>query len=224
MMRYRRSYRRPHKSRFVEMFGDSVANEKRWAVFSLKDITTKIGSGATPKGGKSSYAGNGVSFIRSMNVHDGFFKYNDLAHLTQAQEEELSNVIVSENDVLLNITGASVARTCIVPSDVLPARVNQHVAILRADISRIDPVYLNRLLISHSFKQMLLNISESNGATRQAITKGQLERLDVPLPPLALQREFAAFVAKVDKLAFAVRKSLETAEKLYWQQLSEAFS
>ena len=131
------------KSRFVEMFGDPIINDMDWNLEPLKELTNKIGSGATPKGGKQSYQEEGISLIRSMNVHDGKFLYKDLAHINDEQADALKNVIVQSGDVLFNITGASVTRCAIVPNDVLPARVNQHVCIIRCKTDRINPVYSN---------------------------------------------------------------------------------
>ena len=97
----------------------------------LKDICSKIGSGSTPKGGRTAYVNEGISLIRSTNVFDFSFEYDELAHINQNQSDALANVIVEPNDVLFNITGVSVARCCMVPAHVLPARVNQHVMIVR---------------------------------------------------------------------------------------------
>ena len=187
------------KSRFIEMFGDPVANTLRWEQTLLREVTSKIGSGATPRGGKENYQAEGITLIRSMNVHDGRFEYKDLAHVTETQAAQLANVIVEENDVFINITGASIARSCIVPSVVLPARVNQHVAIIRCVRSRLNPAFANNMFLNDRFKGQLLEIGEFGGATRQAITKQQLETLEVILPPMKLQEQFAAFVAQTDK-------------------------
>ena len=189
------------KSRFIEMFGDPVENPKQWNIEKLKSLTSKIGSGATPKGGRESYISEGISLVRSMNVYKGFFEYEGLAHITEAQAKELDNVTLQENDVLLNITGASVARCCILPKDVLPARVNQHVSILRTT-EKINPVYLSNLLISDTEQRVLLGIGGAGGATREAITKTELESLDIPVPPLELQQQFATFVQQIDKSKF----------------------
>ena len=191
------------KSRFIEMFGDPVKNEKGWDSKMLAEITTKIGSGATPNGGRSSYSSSGISFIRSMNVYDGSFLYDDLAYLNDEQAEKLKGVTILKNDILLNITGASAARTCIVPDDVLPARVNQHVSIIRLK-NNINPIFMNRQLFCGFMKDKLLGIGESSGTTRQAITKSDLENLYVILPPIELQNEFASFVKQVDKSKFVV--------------------
>ena len=211
------------KSRFVEMFGDPVQNPMEWETVLLKSATSKIGSGATPKGGKESYQTEGITLIRSMNVHDGRFEYKDLAHITDEQAKQLENVTVEENDVFINITGASVARSCIVPKHILPARVNQHVAIIRCITSMLNPVFANQMFLNTSFKGQLLDIGESGGATRQAITKQQLETLMVILPPLELQKQFATFVEQTDKSKLAIQQSLDKLELLKKSLMQEYF-
>ena len=197
------------KSRFNEMFGDPVLNEMGWEKHRLSKLTLKIGSGATPRGGRESYVNEGIALIRSMNVYDGKFIFKDLAYLTNVQAEKLNNVIVESDDILLNITGASVSRCCIVPQIILPARVNQHVSIIRCKKHLLSPIFLNQLLITSEFKSLLQKIGESSGATRQAITKNQIEELTIPLPPLSLQNEFANFVAQVDKSQFACQMAIK---------------
>ena len=189
------------KARFVEMFGNPVLNEKGWEQKALGEITTKIGSGATPKGGKEAYQEEGITLIRSMNVHNGQFEYKDLAHISDEQAAKLDNVSIEENDVLLNITGASVARSCVVPAEVLPARVNQHVCIIRCN-ECIIPEFLNTVLIDDNYQDLLWSIAGS-GATREAITKQQVENLQIILPSIELQNEFMMFVKQLDKSKFA---------------------
>ena len=197
------------KARFVEMFGDPIGNPMNWTVSTLKNVTSKIGSGATPKGGKESYQAEGITLIRSMNVHDGHFEYKDLAHISDNQAEQLSNVEVYEKDVFINITGASVARSCVVPDAALPARVNQHVSIIRCKQSVFNPIFANQQFLNSSFKKMLLVLGEAGGATRQAITKQQLEDLSVIVPPLELQEEFSVFVAYVARQKLKIQQGLD---------------
>lgn len=153
-----------------------------WSVRKLKDITTKIGSGATPKGGAAAYKSEGTSLIRSLNVHDRAFKTKALAFIDDKQAEALKNVVVEANDVLLNITGASVARCCLAPAEFVPARVNQHVAIIRPETSILLPQFLEKLLTSRPYKDDLLKTGEDNGSTRQALTKGIIQNLEVAYP------------------------------------------
>lgn len=209
------------KSQFMEMFGDPLRNEKGWDTAPLAQVTIKIGSGATPKGGNASYVDTGICLIRSMNVYNGFFLYDDLAHITDEQGAALDGVMVQEQDVLLNITGASVARCCVVPTDVIPARVNQHVCILRCNHQKIAPLFLNRMLIGSQFQEYLWSIAEAGGGTRQAITKQQLEKLMIILPPLPLQEQFAAFVRQSDKSKFELEQALAELTATYKRIISE---
>ena len=186
------------KARFVEMFGDPVQNTKGWDTDTCKNLTSKIGSGATPKGGRESYGIEGISLIRSMNIYNNRFEYKDLAYITNEQADKLSNVTIEENDVLLNITGASVARCCVVPKGVIPARVNQHVAIVRCQ-DRLLPEFLCNMFTENNYQRLLWSIATSGGATREAITKQQIEDLILIVPPIELQRQFVDFVRQIDK-------------------------
>ena len=190
------------QARFVEMFGDPVQNTKGWNIDTCKNLTSKIGSGATPKGGRESYGTEGISLIRSMNVYNNRFEYKDLAYITDEQADKLSNVTIEENDVLLNITGASVARCCAVPKELIPARVNQHVAIVRCK-DRLLPEFLCSMFTEDSYQRLLWSIATSGGATREAITKQQIEDLVLIVPPIELQQQFVDFCKQVNKLKLA---------------------
>lgn len=122
----------------------------------LGDLCTKIGSGATPRGGKEAYKGGATTLIRSQNIYNDGFHGEGLVLIDDKQAAELDNVVVHSNDVLLNITGDSVARCCQVPEHVLPARVNQHVAIIRPRTAELDPRYLRYVLLSPKFQARLL--------------------------------------------------------------------
>ena len=173
--------------------------ENNWPMVRLGDITTKIGSGATPRGGKNSYKEEGIALIRSLNVYDFEFDKNDLAFIDEQQASLLANVEVKQNDILLNITGASVARCCMVPDWVLPARVNQHVSIVRTDPLRANPNYVLYTLNSHRYKHHLLTLAQG-GATRQALTKGTISDFEIPIPPLTIQHRIAAILSAYDGL------------------------
>lgn len=210
------------QSLFYQMFGDPITNPMGWEIKKLGEVASKIGSGATPKGGNESYKDEGISLIRSLNVYNNFFTYKDLAHIDDVQANELKNVIVCANDILLNITGASVARCCIVPNDVLPARVNQHVAIIRLN-DDISHVFMHRQLTSIEYQEKLLLISRGSGATREALTKGQLEQLTIILPPLSLQQSFAAKVSAIEAQKQAITQSIHHTEALLAQRMDRYF-
>lgn len=170
-----------------------------WKKVKLKELTKKIGSGATPTGGKKSYINNGISLIRSLNVFDFEFKKENLAFINKEQAKKLSNVIAEENDILLNITGASVARCCVVPKNILPARVNQHVSIIRVNKQKASSVYIFYYLVSPINKNRLLNISHG-GATREALTKEIIENFYIDLPCIFTQQKIASILSAYDNL------------------------
>ncbi len=194
-----------------EVFG--TANAK-WEFKKLQKITTKIGSGATPRGGQKSYKNAGLSLIRSMNVHDGEFKRKGLAFIDNNQAEKLSNVTIQKDDVLLNITGASVARCCTVDNSILPARVNQHVSIIRPNLT-LNPFFLQLFLISPRTKSKLL-FDSGGGATREAITKSMINNLEVPVPGSDEQKRIVEFVLNTKRKISLMRlKQQEKIDELY---------
>jgi len=168
----------------------------------LADLCSKIGSGATPKGGKAAYFDKGISLIRSMNVFDYFFSYPDLAHISQIQANALANVEIQQADVLFNITGVSVTRCCVVPDDVLPARVNQHVMIIRPYKGKNMSYYIMCTLCTSENKAKLLGIGQS-GSTREAINKQELERFEIPVPSDEELERFGEIATKIYALIFS---------------------
>ena len=185
----------------------------------FKDICTKIGSGATPKGGKEAYCEEGISLIRSQNVLDFAFSADGLAFINDLQAEKLKNVIVEEGDVLLNITGDSVARACMVDKKYLPARVNQHVCIVRADPQKAVPSYL--LYFLQLNKEYLLQLA-AGGATRNALTKEMINNLKLELPSIEDQQKISAILddiqARMD-CNNAINENLEQQAQSYFQEL-----
>ncbi len=209
------------QSIFLDMFGDPATNPQGWREVPLGEHTTKIGSGATPVGGESSYKTSGISLIRSMNVRDGYFSRQGLAFIDEHQAERLDGVSVKADDVLLNITGASVARVCRAPQDLLPARVNQHVAIIRPTES-FSAVFLERCLLYPSMKRRLLRLAGA-GATREAITKDAIEHLEVILPPLCRQEEFEKAIRKLEALSSLKSKQDVALDSLFASLQARAF-
>ena len=202
---------------------------KDWHKTKLKDLTSKIGSGATPRGGEESYKSEGISLVRSLNIHDFGFKYRKLAYLDDAQANELSNVKLQSQDVLLNITGASVARCCIVPENVLPARVNQHVSIIRPLADKLDAEFLHLLLISKTYKDQLLQTGSEGGSTRQAITKAQIQDFVIEYPTKVAEQKaivvkLNTMLAETQRLESLYQRKLQALDDLKKSLLHQAFS
>lgn len=190
-----------------------------WNYVRLGDVCSKIGSGATPKGGATVYIDSGISLIRSQNVYNLEFSYDGLAHITEDAAEKLNGVTVLKNDVLLNITGDSVARTCIVPESVLPARVNQHVAIVRPNQEEVNPLFLNYYLASPYMQSFMLGLAVGKGASRNAMTKDMIANFEVPCPPIDIQESIVSILSAYDNLIENNQKQIklleEAARRLY---------
>lgn len=177
----------------------------------LGSLTTKVGSGATPRGGKAVYTNHGAAFIRSQNVLDNAMSLDDIARITDEAARQLKGVTVEPGDVLLNITGDSIARACVVDPAVLPARVSQHVAIIRTS-EDLDSRFLQRFLVHPGTKRHLLAISD--GGTRKALTKAHIQGLMVPVPPIERQRAIAEVLGALDDKIAANSRLIASAEAL----------
>jgi type I restriction enzyme S subunit len=213
------------------MGGDSpIANVAGWPEVSLAEVTTKIGSGATPRGGSETYLDSRIEYalIRSQNVFDRRFDRDGLAYITNAQADGLRGVVLQRSDVLLNITGDGVTfgRSCIVPEDVRPACVNQHVSIIRVDPEKADAGYVLAFLTHPDVKPYIESFNA--GGSRRAITKGHIESFRLPLPPLGEQRAIARILGALDDKIELNRKMNATLEamaqalfKSWFQEQSE---
>lgn len=189
-----------------------------WKRVRLGDYCPKIGSGATPLGGESVYQTEGIALIRSQNVYNGLFAFEGLAFLDEERAGRLHNVVVEADDILLNITGDSVARCCQVPDSVLPARVNQHVAIIRPLPNEFDARFLKYFLISPWMQSLMLSFAGSGG-TRKALTKEMIEEFEVPKPSLPIQQRIASILSPYDDLVENNHRQMvlleESARQLY---------
>jgi len=186
-----------------------------WATIRLGAACVKIGSGATPRGGSEVYLKSGpFALIRSQNIHNDAFRRDGLAFIGETHAAELSNVEVLREDVLLNITGDSVGRVCQVDPGVLPARVNQHVAILRTDPAKLDSRFLRHALVSPEAQSRLLAWAGA-GATRDALTKGMIESFELLAPiDVAEQRAIARILGALEDKIELIRRMSETLESM----------
>ena len=164
---------------------------KDWHISRIKFCATKIGSGITPRGGSETYKTEGVALLRSQNVYDDGLRLEDVAYIDAATDEEMRRTRLKSDDVLLNITGASIGRTCIVPASVLPANVNQHVCIIRPALG-MSPDFLSYVLKSRFIRDQIL--SGENGASREGLNYDQVGNLCLPKPSLSEQKKIAAFL------------------------------
>lgn len=186
-----------------------------WVWCRLGDITEKIGSGSTPKGGKSVYQDSGIKFFRSQNVWNNGIKTENIAYISNEIHEKMSGTTVFPKDILLNITGASIGRCSLVPDDFEVANVSQHVSILRTVEKNIRK-FLHLTIISSYFQKIIMD--QQVGISREGLSKKQLELFYIPLPPLAEQHRIVekvdALMTLCDELAARQMKQREMQAKL----------
>lgn len=193
-----------------------IRNVAGWQEVRLADIARKIGSGATPRGGAETYLSARVEFalIRSQNVLDRSFDRDGLAYISNQQAEGLRSATVESGDVLLNITGDGITfgRACIVPDNVRPACVNQHVSIVRVAPEIADSGFVLAFLTHPDVKLYIESFNA--GGSRRAITKGHIESFRLPLPPMRIQRAIAHVLGTLDDKIELNRRMNETLEEM----------
>jgi type I restriction enzyme S subunit len=165
-----------------------------WEVIRMGWLARKLGAGSTPLGGKSVYQSEGVPFLRSQNVHDDGLRLDDVALISRSIHERMSGTHVQHNDMLLNITGASIGRCALVPSNFVEGNVSQHVAIIRLFFSDIRQ-FIHLSLTSPFFQKVIDDVQV--GVSREGLSMQRLRFFPMLLAPLAEQRRI---VAKVDEL------------------------
>ncbi len=181
----------PMKDSGIEWLGEIP---EHWQVKRTKFLVTKIGSGKTPKGGSEIYVDSGVMLIRSQNVYDNGLRLDDIVYIDKEIDNIQANSRVFPNDILLNITGASIGRVSLVPHDFGQANVNQHVCILRPICCRILPQYLHLVLCSKQGKEQIF--SYENGTSREGLTFQQAGNLTFPVPPINEQKQITQYLDK----------------------------
>ncbi|PHQ56656.1 MAG: hypothetical protein COA30_03730 [Sulfurimonas sp.] len=208
------------KSKFIEMFGDPIKNPMGWEVEKLNKFTTLVSSGSTPKGGQSSYLDEGeIRFVRSQNVRMNKMAYDGISYISEEVYTKMKRSQLKFNDVLLNITGASIGRTAIY-KDTTRANVNQHVCIIRLT-EELNNEYLSFMISTDSFQNQI--ISNQSGATREALNYSQIKKFNIPYPQIDLQNKFASIVEQIETIKAKEAKKLEHLETLHKSLMDKAF-
>ena len=173
-----------------------IPDEWRWVTFN--EVCTFIGSGVTPKGGQAVYTDSGIPFIRSQNVLNGKLDLSDVAYISDEINEKMKRTQIIGGETLLNITGASIGRSCYVPQEQSVGNVNQHVCILR--FKNYINGYIPQLWLNSPKMQEFINFNQV-GQTRQALNFKQIRGIYFPLPPLQEQLEMVRIIKyEINKL------------------------
>lgn len=161
-----------------------------WAIQRIKDVIVKIGSGVTPKGGSEVYVCEGIPLLRSQNVYDEGLRIDDVSFIDEAIHSKMKSSQLKPNDILINITGASIGRTCVVPYSMPRANINQHIIFLRVK-HRLVP-YVSNYFKTNSVKEYI-NLIQA-GTSKEALNMGQTLNIPIILPPSEEQTVLAQFL------------------------------
>ncbi len=190
-----------------------------WEQRKLGDITVKIGSGKTPLGGKSAYVETGIPLIRSQNVNGDKVDFADIVYIDEATDELMANSRVYTNDVLLNITGASIGRSAVYKG-LESANVNQHVCIIRpTEGHQPDFIQLN---LSSDNGQKQIDASQAGGG-REGLNFQEIGKMQFSFPSLNEQMTIGRYFNSLDHLITLHQRKLEQTKTLKKYMLQKMF-
>ena len=191
------------KSRFIEMFGDEPVENRKWKVEKLGTVCSKITDGThkTP-----SYQHQGITFISAKNIIDGKIDLSDVKHITKDEYAVIQKRCnLEKGDVLLTKSG-SLGSTAIFNLDI-PVGLFESLAILKYDKNLINGVFLKETLQCDSCKRQFANAEK--GIAIKHLHLNVISNTRIPVPPIELQQQFAAFVQQIDKSKFEIWRYLK---------------
>lgn len=196
----------PMKDSGVEWIGEIP---EHWEVKKIKFLTSKVGSGITPRGGAVTYLSEGIPLLRSQNIFFNKIEFNNVVHISSFTHNEMKNSQVHFGDVLLNITGGSIGR-CYFVDVKKEINVNQHVCIIRPIKSEILTKYLHMLFTSKMGQDQIWSCQQGGG--REGLNFNAINNFLFPIPQLDTQKKI---MAKLENLNHQTEANI----KLYHNQI-----
>jgi type I restriction enzyme S subunit len=190
--------------RFPEFSGE-------WKKCTIGELTIKVGSGVTPRGGEAVYKTDGHPFVRSQNVGLGQLLLDDIAYIDEDTHQRQKNTELQLDDVLLNITGASIGRSAMATKEIVGGNVNQHVCIIRTQDNLISSFLCNFLLSSYGQKQI---DSFQAGGNRQGLNFEQIKSIKITIPTVNEQCKIAQLLQLVEDRISTQNKIIEKLQSL----------
>ena len=209
------------QSLFLDMFGDPVKNEKGWEIKTLEKVSFLTTKGSSPNWQGFEYILEGVRFVTSENVRLGYLDISKDKFVAHEFHLKLRRSQLKENDLLVNLVGASIGRGALVDPNVLPANINQAVAKTELDIKKVHPLFVLHQVVTPQVQERLIG-NKVEGA-RANISLKNVRELELFIPPIYLQTQFAEHVANIEQQKALAQASLEKSEELFNSLLQKAF-
>lgn len=216
------------QSVFLEMFGDPVRNPMGWEVRKLGELSTKILSGSTPKGGKQVYVKEGITFFRSQNVWKNRIEFSDIAFIDEATHNKMKKSSLKNKDILVTKTGrintenSSLGRAALFLGENDSANINGHVYLIRLQENNIHNFILF-ILTTNAYRDYIRSVCVG-GIDKRQINKHHLEEFPIIYPPLPLQEKFAEIVEQIEKTKQFQQHSHQQLESLFNTLMQKAFN
>lgn len=195
--------------------------EGEWEMKKLGEVAEKINSGKTPLGGESVYTESGILFIRSQNVTDDKLSFENSTYISEEINSTMKNSVVKANDILLNITGASLGRSCVVPNNFTIGNVNQHVCIIRLNKEN-NPRFVQPILSSTKGQNIFVSLQTGSG--REGLNFESIKGIEISFPTLPEQNKIASFLTAVDEKIQALKKKHSLLEQYKKGVMQKLFS
>ena len=190
--------------RFPEFHGE-------WEKCKLGELAVKVGSGSTPKGGNAVYTTSGHCFVRSQNVGMGHLILNDIAYIDESTHQKQKSTELRTNDVLLNITGASIGRTALATEEINGGNVNQHVCIIRTN-SNVEPSYICDYIQTSKIQKYIQSLQ--TGGSREGLNFEQIRSFPINIPTVEEQVKIAKLLSLINERIATQSKLIEDLKKL----------
>lgn len=184
---------------------------EEWKICIIGELSIKVGSGVTPRGGESVYKTEGHPFVRSQNVGFGHLLLDDIAFIDEEMHLRLKNTELKLDDVLLNITGASIGRSALVNEQIAGGNVNQHVCIIRTKENLVSSFLCNFLLSNYGQRQI---DSFQAGGNRQGLNFEQIKSIKIAIPSTKEQTKIATLLHLIDERIVTQNKIIEKLQSL----------
>ncbi|SPZ92156.1 EcoKI restriction-modification system protein HsdS [Sphingobacterium multivorum] len=185
--------------------------EEEWQTKRLGEIADKVNSGKTPLGGEAVYTKEGILFIRSQNVNNDRLELDNSVFIPESVNNQMKNSIVNPNDILLNITGASLGRSCVVSNDFKIGNVNQHVCIIRLS-QQYNPRFIQPIFSSNKGQIIFNNLQTGSG--REGLNFESIKGIKLFTPILDEQLKIASFLSLIDERIQTQSKIIKQLETL----------
>ncbi|MDZ4947314.1 restriction endonuclease subunit S [Clostridium perfringens] len=191
------------KSKFIEMFGDPVINPKGWKYPKIEEVVAneKNAIKAGPFGSalkKEYYIKSGYKIYGQEQVISGDINLGDY-YISEEKYKELENYAIKSNDVLISLVG-TYGKLLIVPTIFEAGIINPRLMKITFNSNLINTIYFKFFFQSESLRNRLSD--NTHGGTMPILNVGIVRNINIPIPPIELQNQFADFVKQVDKLKF----------------------